>query len=86
VIQKVLAPISILALFNHKKRAFEPIVIFWEGRKYKVRKIGYHHAIKEGTNLFHIFSILCDTLFFRVRLDAQNLVWTVEEISDGETN
>lgn len=86
MIQKLTAPISVFALFNHKRRSFEPFAIMWEGRQYKVKKIGYHHKIKEGNTLFHIFSILCDTLFFRLKLNTDNLLWTVEEISDGETN
>lgn len=86
MIQKILAPVSVLALFNHKKRAFEPLFVLWEGKKHKVQKIGYHHKVREGNTIFHIFSILCETLFFRLKLDTESLLWTVEEISDGEVN
>jgi hypothetical protein len=86
VIQKILSPVSVLSFFNHKKRVFEPLIIFWEGKKHKVQKVGYHHKVREGTTLFHIFSILCETLFFRLKLDTESLLWIVEEISDGEVN
>ncbi len=86
MIQKIIAPTSVLALFNHKKHSFEPILILWEGKKHKVKKIGYHHKIKEGEVLFHVFSLLCESLFFRLKLNTENLTWVIEEISDGEVN
>jgi hypothetical protein len=86
VIQKLQAPISLLSLFNHKKRSFEPLLVVWEKRKYKVLKVGYHHKVREGDTLFHIFSLICENMFFRLKLDTDSLLWTLEEISDGEAN
>lgn len=86
MIQRILAPTSVLALFNHKKCMFEPLIILWDGKKHKVKKIGYHHKVREGNTLFHIYSVLCETLFFKLKLDTGSLLWVIEEISDGEVN
>jgi hypothetical protein len=45
-----------------------------------------HHTIREGRTLFHIFSVSSQDLFFRLKLDTDNLFWTLEEIADGLPN
>lgn len=86
MIQKITAPISVLTLFDHKKHIFTPLYVSWDGEKYKIKKIGYHHKVREGKVLFHIFSVISETLFFRLKFDTESLLWVVEEISDGEVN
>ncbi len=60
-----------------------PKSVLWRGRKYEIIKIGLHHKYREGTTLYHIFSVITPTLFLRLNLNTDNLLWTLEEISDG---
>lgn len=60
-----------------------PSEIVWHNRFYKIKKIGLYHKTLEGNTLFHIFSVVTDSLFFRLKLNSKNLIWTLEEISDG---
>ncbi len=83
MIQKVSIPASVKTIFNHTTRVTTPKVILWEGREYLVKTIGLHHTYRDGRNLFHVFSVSCDTLAFRLVLDTESLVWTIEEVSDG---
>jgi hypothetical protein len=83
MIQRVSIPTSIKTVFNHKTRTTVPKVILWEGREYVVNKVGLHHHFREGKTLFHVFSVSTENLFFRLKLDTDNLIWTVEEIADG---
>lgn len=60
-----------------------PIWIKWRNRIYKITKIGLHHTESQGDTLLHIFSVICGTIFMRIKLNTKNLVWTLEEVSDA---
>jgi hypothetical protein len=60
-----------------------PKYVVWHGRNYTVTKIGLHHIYREGKVLYHIFSIVADTVFMRLKFDTENLNWTLEETEDG---
>jgi hypothetical protein len=81
--QTLSEPVSVQLTFNHSKKLSEPRKIFWQNRLYPITKVGLHHTFREGRTLFHIFSVTSNNLFFRLRLDSENLFWTLEEISDG---
>lgn len=59
-----------------------PTSVFWRGRDYKITKIGFHHDLYEGKNLIHIFSVLSDNLFFKLKFDTKNLEWRLLETYD----
>jgi hypothetical protein len=63
-----------------------PQWVFWRGRTYQITKIGLHHTYCEGRILYHIFSVVSQTLFFRLKFNTENLFWTLEEIDDGLPN
>lgn len=84
MVEKISAPISVSLAFDHTKRKVYPKWLVWEGRLYPVIKVGLHHTFREGKILFHVFSVVSKTLFFRLILNTENLHWRVEEISDGE--
>lgn len=83
MIQNVSVPATVKTIFDHTKRVTFPKIVIWEGREYKILKIGSHHSFREGRTLFHIFSVVSENLFFRLSLNTDNLIWTVEQISDG---
>jgi hypothetical protein len=60
-----------------------PKYVIWRGRNYTVTKIGLHHILREGRTLYHVFSVATNTLFLRLRLNADDLHWRLEEISDA---
>ncbi len=60
-----------------------PAKVKWQGRVYTITKLGFHHTMRVGRVLHHIFSVATDTLFFRLNLDTETLFWTLEELSDG---
>lgn len=59
-----------------------PKWVKWKNRVYKIKKIGLHHTYREGRTLYHVFSVITDTLFLRLRLNTENLSWKLEEIDD----
>jgi hypothetical protein len=50
-----------------------PYKIRWQGRVYRITKIGFHHKVREGRTLFHIFSVASDTLAFRLKHNTLTL-------------
>lgn len=75
--------VSVVTVFDRNRGIVIPQKIKWQGRVYSIDRIGYHHKVKEGKKLIHIFSVANDSLFFRLRFDSENLHWTLAEVSDG---
>lgn len=77
--------VSVVSYFSARKRLSLPHVVSWQGREYGVGKIGFHHTIRKGDTLHHIYELV-DTdeqLWMRIVLDTANLHWTLEAVSDG---
>ena len=77
--------VSVVMYYSAKKREALPWRISWHNKVYAVGKIGYHHKVKSGDTLHHIFELVHkeQTLWFRLNLDTSNLHWTLEAIHDG---
>lgn len=86
MIQKISAPVSVVFVFDHKRRVATPRQVIWEGRVFQVVKVGLHHHYKKGNTLYHVFSVSTHTLYFRLLFNTENLFWTLEEIHDGLPN
>jgi len=86
MLEKFSIPVSVSLTFDSTTRKVVPKAIVWNGRIYKIIKIGLHHTYRAGRTLFHVFSVASDTLFFRLVLDTETLHWRLEEISDGMPN
>lgn len=78
--------VSVVTIYNCATGLVMPKKIKWQTRVYEIISIGYHHKVKEGKKLFHIFSASSKNLAFRLKLDTDTLHWTLEEISDGLAN
>lgn len=86
MIQTIDAPISVYLVYDHQRRQAKPVSLVWEGREYRVIKVGLHHAYRVGRRLHHIYSVQAERLFFRLNLDTETLFWRVEQIADGEAD
>ena len=77
--------VSVIMCFSAAKRTALPYVINWQNRDYKVGTIGYHHTVREGNTLHHIYELTDkeQNMHFRLNLDTSNLHWMLEVASDG---
>jgi len=75
--------VSVVTVYNRMKGLVIPCKIKWQNRIYRIKKIGFHHTIREGRKLCHIFSVTDGNLDFRLKFDSETLHWTLEEVSDG---
>lgn len=79
-------PVSVGLFFDHRLRKVYPRTVLFEGKEYRIVKIGFHHSYRAGKTLFHVFSAASEAVFFRLVLNTDSLFWELEEISDGETD
>lgn len=77
--------VSVVSFFSAKKRLSLPHLVSWEGREYPVGRIGFHHTVRRGETLYHIYELTDreDVLWMRLALNTANLHWTLEVVSDG---
>ena len=80
---KVDVPVSVVFISDPHGAKVSPIKVRWDGRVYPITKVGLHHHFREGRTLHHIFSVISDETFFRLNLNTDNLLWRLEEVSDG---
>lgn len=83
MLEKINEKVSANLIYDRQKGVVYPSQLFWQGKTFTIIKIGYHHLIREGRNIKHIFSVSDNSLFFKLALDTENLNWTLEEVSDG---
>jgi hypothetical protein len=86
MIQKISLPVSVISSYNHKARTVSPKKVLFEGVEHIIKHMGYHHTFRDGRTLYHVFSVASETLFFKLVVNTDTLFWTLEEISDGESN
>ena len=86
--EKINQEVSVITVFSAKQRASAPYLLSWQNRDYQVGKIGYHHTIRKGEILHHIYELTDkdSALCFRLNFDTSNLHWTLEAIHDGLAN
>ncbi len=83
VTQRISEPVSVSLSYDSKRVKVYPKWVVWNNRLYPVLKVGLHHTFRRGRTLYHVFSVVSKTLFFRLVLDTETLHWKLEEISDG---
>lgn len=81
--QKISEVVSVSLSFDHSKNKVYPRWVVWNGRLYPVTRIGLHHTFRQGSTLYHVFSVIAKTLFMKLVLNTDNLHWQLEEISDA---
>lgn len=59
-----------------------PLSVHWRNRDYKITKLGLWHNMYEGKTLVHVFSVLSNNLFLKLKLDTKHLKWTLLEVSE----
>lgn len=81
--QKLFEKISVIFSYNAEKNTAILYKIRWRLRDYFIKKLAYHHKVREGRELLHIFHVTDGNLDFRIRFNTEDLNWILEEVSDG---
>lgn len=83
MIQRISQPVSVITSYNALTKAVRPVSLEWSRRTYPILQVGLRHTHRDGLTRHHVFSVVSSHLFFRLNLNADNLSWTLEEVSDG---
>jgi hypothetical protein len=84
MIQRISEPVSVVSSYNAQTKAVRPISLEWSRRTYPIIQVGLRHTYRQGITRHHVFSVVSNNIFFRLNLNADNLSWTLEEVSDGQ--
>lgn len=81
--ESIAEPVSVISLSKVKPKEITPLKVKWKQHTYTVSKVSLHYKKYTGDVLYHYFSVMAGTLYLRLSLNTHNLIWTLEEISDG---
>lgn len=86
--EKINEEVSVVMYYSARKRQALPHLISWQNKEYAVGEVGYHHTVRDGQTLHHIFELADrdNNLWFRLNFDTSNLHWSLEAISDGSAD
>ncbi len=76
-------PVSVITSFNHETRRVFPRKLRWRNREYQITKVAYHHTVRQGRLLYHIFHVTDGTIDFRLIFNTETLHWILEDIVSG---
>jgi len=77
--------VSVISYFSARRKLSLPHIISWRNHEYAVGEIGFHHTLRKGDTLHHIYELGDGEklLWMRLNFNTSNLHWTLEAISDG---
>lgn len=79
-------PVSALFSYNAKTQAIMLRKMMWKGREYIFTKMGYHHTVRIGRVLHHVFHVTDGASDFRLRVNTETMEVVLEDIyHDGIT-
>lgn len=83
--EKINKEISVVTIFSARLKAVAPYLLSWQNKDYLVGQVGYHHTVRKGETLHHIYEVVDkeENLHFRLNFNTSNLHWTLEAVSDG---
>ena len=77
--------VSMMLAYNKDKGTVKPHIMKWKQQYITIQEVTYHHLIKKGRELIHVFHATDGHLDFRLHLDTQTLHWKLMEVSDGNS-
>ena len=86
MIELLRAPISVALVFDHRTRTVRIPRIVYDGRERPIVKLGHHFTRRKGRTLEHVYTVVSESLCFKIVLDTDTLHWFVEEIHDHDGN
>ncbi len=78
--------VSVITIYDAFRGSVMPARLRWRGREYRINKLGYHHKVRSGRTLIHVFSVANDTTAFKLELNTDNLMWILQEVYDQSSD
>ena len=74
--------ISVVMVYNSVAGLAMPRKIRWRNTDYFPIKLAYHHQVRQGRKLLHVFHVTDGNLDFCLELDTESLARNLREIYD----
>jgi len=75
--------VKIHSLYDPQNGKTVPYQMIWKGQTHTISRVTYYHPERRGREILHIFHLTDDNLDFKVVLNSETLMWTLEEVCDG---
>ncbi len=80
MIQRLEAPVTVLAVFDHRARQLVIRRITFDGRDHAIVRAGMHYTQKRGRTLEHVYCVVSREGAFKIVLNTETLQWTLHEV------
>lgn len=60
MLEKINERVSVVTIYSRTTGQTMPVQMRWQGRDYRIRKLGHHHQTRQGRVWVHIFSVSTD--------------------------
>ena len=86
--EKINQEVSVVMYYSAGRKQVIPHMLSWQNKQYLLNKVDYHHTVKDGQVLHHIFELTDkdESIHFRLNFDTSNLHWKLEAVHDGNPN
>jgi len=85
MLETVNEKISVVMVSSKKHNKAYPYKMRWKEREIVFSETTYHHMIREGRLVSHIFHTTDKITDYKLSFDTQNLSWRLLEVSDGNS-
>ncbi len=75
--------VSVVTVYNARNQKVLIQKLQWKDKIYTITQLGFHHTVRVGRVLHHLYSVTDGNLCFKLNLATDTLSWILEEISDG---
>lgn len=76
-------PVEVIVAYKQDGHKAVPTIMTWQSRTYKFSDFGFYHPVRQGTRLFHIFTMADNAMTYRLAFDTEALSWELQEVTDG---
>jgi hypothetical protein len=78
--QDIQEAISVIFVYNAKKRYAKPHSIKWRERNYKVEEICMHYFQEKDGTFWHTYVVQSGSTVMQVAMNARTLFWELEKV------
>jgi len=85
MLEQIDEKVSMLLAYNKEKGVVKPHLMRWKNRYIPIKEVTYHHLVKSGRELTHVFHVTDGAMDYRLHLNTLTLHWKLVEVSDGNS-
>lgn len=70
--------VKVVTLYDPLKQNNMPLYVHWRYKRHAITNVGYHHKVRYGRTMMHIYHVNTESVSFRLRFDSDTLIWYLE--------